>query len=707
MDAAPRDNHENSIGGAARIHGAAIQARDVHGGIHVHAAREGSLPAPRQLLSVPSHFTNRRDDLAALDGLFAGAGTTGAALPLIVVSGSAGVGKTTLVSKWLRTLDSEFPDGHLYVDLRGHTSAGPADPAEALGQFLRALGADSVPADLAEQASLWRSYTAGLRIAVMLDNAFTAAQIRPLLPGGPGSLVVVTSRRTLSGLGMDGAKFHRLQALGQAAGVELLTRGIGEDRVANELPAARRIVSLCAGLPLAVCLVSARLASRPRQPVEAMARALTPDDGRLAALEMEGEATVRNALDASYAVLTAEAALLYRRLGVSPALTFDTLAAAAACGRSEQWAERYLDELLEANLVEDTGPDTYRFHDLVRVHAHDRAASDDTAPIREEALRRICDWYLGTATAAQARLTPAQFNLERTYAFPSDLPVPFADDVRALAWLDAQRLNLMAVVRTAASGGWHSTAWQLVDALWPLFLRLRHYDLWIEAHEIGLEAARQDGNGEGTRQMLNSGAIGLSAARRLSDAAAWYGLSLEAAREAGDVRDEGQALLGLGTCHREAGELPEAVPYLNRAITVWEECGYPRGAALARVVLGEIALAENDPDTAVAHFTRAHDALVSVNDPHDAARALAFLGHARARSAEYAAGRAQMEAALAVFATSGAKHWQARTLEMLSHSAREHGDATAAEDFRARACALYESTSPADARRLREPADQT
>ncbi|PVE04342.1 regulator [Streptomyces scopuliridis RB72] len=673
----------------------------------MHEAAAGAmLPAPRQLLSVPVHFTNRRDDMAALDGLFANAGTTGSALPLIVVSGSAGVGKTTLVSKWLRTLGSEFPDGHLYVDLRGHTSAGPADPAEALGQFLRALGAGSVPADLDELSSLWRSYTAGLRIAVMLDNAFTAAQIRPLLPGGRGSLVVVTSRRTLSGLGMDGAKFHRLQALDPDDGVELLTRGIGKDRVANELPAARRIVALCAGLPLAVCLVSARLASRPRQPVESMACALTPDADRLDALEMEGEATVRNALDASYAVLTAETALVYRTLGLLPLLTFDALTAAAACAQSVTWAERCFDELIEANLMEDTGPDTYRFHDLVRVHARDRATADDTDRARGKSLRRTCDWYLQTATAAQARLTSAQFTLPRTYAHPSDLPAPFTDDVSALAWLDAQRLNLMAMVKTAARSGWHATAWQLVDALWPLFLRLRHYNLWFEAHEIGLDAARHDGNGEAERQMLNSGAIGLSAARRLSDATVWYGLSLEAAREAGDARDEGQALLGLGTCHREAGELTDAVPYLNRAITVWEDCGYPRGAALARIVLGEIELVRNNPNVAVAYFTRAHDALVSVNDPHDAARSLAFLGHARAQKAEYTAGTAQMEEALAVFTTTGAKHWQARTLEMLGRSALKHGDNAAAEGFRAQALALYEITSPADARRLSKPADQ-
>ncbi|MFJ6211871.1 AAA family ATPase [Streptomyces sp. NPDC092296] len=383
MGAVPDDAHGNTIGGAAQLYGATVQARDVHGGIHVHpAAAQGPppAPAPRQLLPVPAHFTNRRDDLAALDRMLASGAADGAPRPLIVVNGPAGVGKTTLVSRWLRSLDAEFPDGQLYADLRGHSVDGPAGPGEALGQFLRALGLASVPTDLAELASLWRSRTAGLRIAVMLDNAFTAAQVRPLLPGGPGGLVVVTSRRRLSGLRMDGAEFHRLAAFGTAAGVELLSLGIGEDRVASELPSAQRLVALCGGLPLAVCLASARLASRPMQPVEALAEALARDADRLAALEVEGEATVRKALDASYAVLSPEAALLYRRLGPLPVLTFGTRTAAAACAESLPWAERRLDELVEANLVEDIGPDSCRFHDLVRVHARDRAVEDDPAP---------------------------------------------------------------------------------------------------------------------------------------------------------------------------------------------------------------------------------------------------------------------------------------------------------------------------------------
>ncbi|MYS93059.1 MULTISPECIES: ATP-binding protein [Streptomyces] len=692
----------NAIGGAVRLYGPTVQARDVHGGIHVRTAPPPPPPTPRQLLPVTAYFTDRQDDQAALDHLVATGRDRGSGRPLIVVTGPAGIGKTTLVSHWLRRHEADFPDGQVYADLRGHTTDGPARPDEILGRFLRALGAGAVPTDPAEQASLWRSVTAGLRIAVMLDNAFTAAQIRPLLPGGTGGLVVVTSRRRMTGLRMDGAEFHQVRELGPDAGEELFIRGVGADRVTGELPAVRQVVSLCAGLPLAVCLASARLTARPGQPVAALADALAPDAGRLVALEVEGEATVRKALDASYAVLSPEAARMYRILGVLPLPAFDSRTAAAACAEPLDSTARRLDELVEANLLEDIGPDTYRFHDLVRVHARDRARSTDTAEAREQALRRVADWYLRTATEAQRLITPIQFTLPRAYAYPSPPAAPFTDDRGALGWLDTQRTNLMIVLRLAAERGWHATAWQLVDAMWPLFLRLRHYDLWIEAHRIGLDAARSDGHPEAERQMLNSGAIGLSAARRISDATEWYTASLAAAREAGDARDEGQALLGLGGCHLEAGDLDQAESHLDRAVATWAECGYPRGVALATILLGEVALARHAPERAAACFTRAREGLLAVADPHDAARALAFLGRARALAGDHDTGTARMEEALAVFTASGAAHWQARTLEMLADTAHEQGDDRAAEHYYALALTLYETTSPADARRLRE-----
>ncbi|MEV0260012.1 tetratricopeptide repeat protein [Streptomyces sp. NPDC050617] len=725
------DPHANVIGGSTQLNGPTVQARQISGGIHLHGASPPRPPVPRQLLPVSPHFTDRTADMAALGAVYARCAAASA--PLIVVSGPAGVGKTALVSAWLRRTAGDFPDGQLYADLRGHAPEGAASPGEILGQFLRALGVPQIPADLAEQTALWRSVTAGLRIAVMLDNAFTAAQARPLLPGAEGNLTVVTSRWRLTGLRTDGAHFHQLGLLDPSTARELLVRGVGADRIENESAAALKVVSLCAGLPLAVCLASARLAARPRQPVRAMADALARDRRRLAVLTIEGEPAVQSALDESYAVLDAAAARLYRLLGLLPVLDFGAHAAAAACAVPLPEAERLLDALVEANLIEDIALDTHRFHDLVRLHARGCGERDESEAACGEALRRVADWYLATATEAQRLLTPIQLTLERDYAYPSELSPPFSTDsepaaesasvptdapfaeTEALAWLEAQRLNLMAVLRSAADRGWHSTAWQLVDAMWPLFLRRRHYDLWSEAHIIGLAAARAAGNGAAERQMLNSGAIGLSAAHRLDDAIEWYGSSLEAARAAGDIRDEGQALLGLGACHRDAGRLEQAVPYLEEAITAWEGAGYHRGTALARMVLGEIALERDEAGRAVEHFVWAHAVLVGVEGPYDVARALAFLGRARARAGAHEEGLDQLGQALSVFEATGSVHWQARTLEMLGDCARERAidaddsgeHAAAARRFYEQALPLYDHLSPDDAARLRSRLEQS
>ncbi|KUL55514.1 hypothetical protein ADL22_01115 [Streptomyces sp. NRRL F-4489] len=274
------------------------------------------------------------------------------------------------------------------------------------------------------------------------------------------------------------------------------------------------------------------------------------------------------------------------------------------------------------------------------------------------------------------------------------------------------RLDLLEAVRTAIGQGWYDTGWQIVDAMWPLFLRLRHYGLWIEAHELGLAAAERAGDRAAERQILNSGAIGFTSAHRIDDAIDWYHRSLIAAREAGDVRDEGQALHGLGTCHREAGRTGQAISYLSQAITAWEGCGYHRGAALSRIIVGEIALESGAIDRALGCFSQAHTVLTEVRDPYDAARALAFLGYAHTLTAPppertadagadtYERGTGELREALAVFESSGATHWRARTLELLGRSAQHHGDRDAAREFYERARAAHLPHSPDEAERL-------
>ncbi|MGW0732048.1 ATP-binding protein [Streptomyces sp. NPDC002851] len=747
---APRT--DNRLGGEARVDGPVVQAGAVHGGIHFHAATEtgpgaaARTPAvPRQIGAGPAHFTSREPELAQLDRTWRTA-TDGPGL--VVISGPPGVGKTALARHWLLRRSDAFPDGLLHGDLRGHSADGPTRPTEILGAFLRALGHDSVPAALAEQAALWRSVTADLRIAVLLDNALSAAQVRPLLPAGPASLTVVTSRGRLTGLGLDGASFYVLDVLEQADAVELLRRRVGEERIGREPEAALDVVEACGGLPLALCVAAAHVAARPRRPLAAMARALGGDEGQgaLTGLRLDGRPAVGGALDESYRLLSPEVAGGYRRLSLAPVPVLGVAVTAAVCAVPEATAERLLDELAEVNLLEErgtdplTGAEQYGFHDLVRAHAKGLATQHDTDEERAAALRRVVDLYLATATAAEALLTPSHRTLARDYASgpacrgsraredpraradprrserraPAQEP-PFTDRDGALRWLDAERFRLMGVVRAAAEQGWHTAVWQLVDALYPLFHRLRPYDLWLEAHELGLDAARRAGDPVAESRMLTDGGRALRSVGRYPEALDRYGRALELARAevaatAPDRpqalrearRKEAQALHGLAQTHRLAGQLTDARAHFATALALRERIGQRRGAALTRVCLGDIALEARRPDEARTHLERARADLLAEGDAHDAARALAYLGRASASGPD-GPERAEdlLLQAYAEFEATGSVPWQGRVLEMLGETAEERGDTERARDWYRRSLARYETIGAPDVRRLR------
>lgn len=743
----------NTISTSARVEGRVVQAHDVHGGVHFHAQpldiSSAASPVPRQLPPVPAHFTNRGRELAALQRLARVRPPAGGPV-IAVISGPAGVGKTTLARRWLHGLAESFPDGQFYADLRGHSGGDPARPSDLLREFLWALGHERIPPGLNERAALWRSATAETRIAVLLDNALSAAQVRPLLPGSPTALTAVTSRGRLTGLGMDGASFHPLGVLGTAEAVELLSRRVGFERVRGEPEAAEAVVKACAGLPLAVCVAGARVAARPRQPLSVLAGALGAQGaGTLAELHVGGEYAVRGALDESYDLLPPVQARAYRRLGLAPVAVFDPPLAAAICGLAPDDAARLLDDLAEVNLLEDLGPDArtglarYRFHDLVRSHASGLAAERETPAEARATVRRVVDHYLYLATAAEALLTPSHRTLSRSYdRAPSQQP-PFRDETGALRWLDAERGQLMAVLRTADKRRWNAVTWQLVDAMWPLFLRLRPYDLWIEAHEIGLAAARREGDKDGESRMLTSGGGGLLNAEHHDEAAQWYGQALSLARrevarlaaEAGGpeqsppgpaVRDatggdgpdaaagaaalvaarraEAQALHGLGRAHRAAGRLTEAARWFRPALVLRTSIGYRRGAALTRICLGDVALAEGRGQDAVNDLTLARKDLLAEGDAYDAARALAFLGraHSLCGGAEGLAAERELLDALGEFEAAGAVHWQGRVLEMLGECAEERDEPTRARDWYTCSLARYAPVSEADAARLQD-----
>ncbi|NBE55580.1 ATP-binding protein [Streptomyces boluensis] len=717
---------------ATRVDGVVVQARNISGGLHLHPAAEAAEPVPRQIPAPPAHFTGRDHELAELERL---ARAPRQAPAVAVISGPAGVGKSALARGLLGKVADAFPDGLLHADLRGRSPEGPARPTEILAEFLRALGCRQVPYELRELAALWRTVTAEARIAVLLDDALSAAQARPLLPASPTALTLVTSRGRLTGLGLDGAAFRPLGVLDAAHSLELLSRRIGESRVHGEPEAARSVATACGGLPLAVCVAAAHMAARPRQPLAAMARALGENGQHtLDALRVEGESAVRTALDESYRLLPPALGRAYRLLSLAPVGVLDAPVAAAVCAVPPEAAERLLDDLAEVSLLDElggtahSGPVRYRFHDLVRAHARRLAGTEDPPEERDAAAARVLDHYLATATAAEQILTPSHRTLRRDYSGPVRQQPPFDDEQGAIQWLDTERGRLMAVLRFAAGSGADDAAWQLADAMWPLFLRLRPYELWLEAHEIGLAAARRTGDRAGERRMLTSGGTGLRNTGRYDEALRWFEEALRAAREdsaeaagdstgtaedstgtAGDAaararhrRDEAQALHGLGQTSRLAGRLPEAERYFREALALRADIGYHRGVALSRLCLGDVALAAGQPEQAVGHLERAHGELLAEQDRYDAARALALLGRAYARTGRHAEADRQLLAALDEFTATGSVHWQAHVLEMLGEAAAERGDTERARARYEESRARYAPVSEPDTRRLED-----
>ncbi|MFJ9776190.1 tetratricopeptide repeat protein [Kitasatospora sp. NPDC101157] len=657
----------NSLTGGGGVGGSVVQAGTING-LHLHAP---PLPVPRQLPPSPRRLIGREADLAALDRSLGG--ESGPAEATVVVTGPAGVGKTALAAQWLRGLAGRFPDGQLYADLRGYAPGGPADPAEALGAFLRAFGISPVPRSLAEGAALWRSLAAERRIAVLLDNASTAAQVRPLLPGSDGTVVVVTSRRRLTGLGMDGAVFRTLAPLAAEASTEILAARVGGRRVAQESDAAAVVVDACAGLPMAICLAAARIAARPAQSLAATAELLGRGTDRLAALNAEGE-TVQDLLDASYGVLEPGAARLYGLLGLLPFGEFTLENAAVLMDVDLPAADRLLDGLIDVHLLEERGPERFRFHDLVRLHARTHGRELRGTEAGRAALDRIVDWYLASATAAEAVVSPSHRTLARDHLTRPHHPArAFEDEVRALRWLDQERDRLADLLRWCEELDRPAAAWQLADAMWPLFLRLRPARLWVEAHRIGLRAARTAGDRGGELRMLTSGGNGLRNAGEAEEAARWFTEALELARELGHPLAQANALYGIGQTHRMAGRLAEAAECLHRVVELREAQDYLRGAALARLAYGEVLLLAGRAAEAVEPVERARRELSSIGDGYEAARATAFLGLAHGLLGAYELADGCLEAALAGFRAGLSAHWEARTLEFAGQVEERRG----------------------------------
>ncbi|MET9346018.1 ATP-binding protein [Streptomyces termitum] len=576
----------NDLSGSSRD---VVQAGSVTGDIHFHrgAAPEPPRPVPRQLPADIDTFVNRTAELGLLDAALTGRSGRRSTASVHTVAGTAGAGKTSLALHWAHRVKDRFPDGQLYVDLRGYDPGDPVTALQALRRFLRALGvaAADLPQDVDDAAAMYRSLLADRRVLVLLDNAATVGQVRPLLPGGGDSLVLVTSRSRLASLSIrDGAHRITLGTLPEPEAVALLravTRGYRPEDDADELAELAR---LCAYLPLALRIAAERAAGHPHLPLGDLIGELRDEsalwDALSTGIDEEAEA-VRSVFTWSYRALAADSARLFRLLGLHPTGEFGIGAAAALAVLPPHRTRRLLDDLVGAHLLEQTAPDRFRFHDLLRAYATDLVRAEEPAERRQEARRRVLDWYLHTAGAAQRLLHPAEDRLPLPEPPPGVVPLAFADYNAAVDWSEREHATFLPAVRDAARSGLDRTAWQLATLLWLARPPSSSYRDWLEAGRIGEEAAARQGEAAARCRLLINTGIAHRALNDFDEGLEALERALVLARATRSAIDEARVLNLIGLIHLRRRELDPAEENFVQALSVFRDLGHDRLAATA------------------------------------------------------------------------------------------------------------------------------
>lgn len=606
------ETRRNELSGT--VGGSALQAGTINGDVHFHSG-DPRRPIPRQLIAPTATFAGRAAHLDTLDRLHAEA-----ACRLVVLSGPGGVGKTTLATTWAHRVVDHFVDGQLYFDLSAFGPAGPADPAEALTAFLHALGVSpgNVPTALAEQSALYRSMTSTRSLLVMLDDAYSAAQVRALLPASPTSLVLVTSRRRVSGLLPDGARLVDVGPLSADDAVELLTNIVGSQRVAEESAAAAVLVDVCGGLPLALSVAGARLASRPTLSVGRVVAQLAEESGRLDALAVPDGASVQATFDLSYHALDRLTGEAYRRLAFHPGRDFgpDLVIALASDGA-------VVERLLEANLLQEIGEDRFRFHVLVRLHARRQAVAEDRPEDLTAARLAMLEWYFATAVAADIVLTPYRRRL--AYPFGSSPPqvLSFTGRPEALAWLERERVNLVDATTMASDLGHPELSWHLAYALWPLFLYRKHYRDRLEVDRVGVAAARAWGNAWAEAVMLKRLGRVCANTGDIDAAVRHTRTAIQVYDSVGDRQGHTDALEGLAGILRDSGDDAAAAASYVEVLASRRTLDDPRAIALTLINLGSMLTGQDEAHQAVSLLQEARAVLGALpqSDPYNEARA--------------------------------------------------------------------------------------
>jgi transcriptional regulator with XRE-family HTH domain/tetratricopeptide (TPR) repeat protein len=605
----------------------------------------------------------------------------GAAARVAAIVGPGGSGKTALALHVAHCAKASFPDGQLYLTMGG-ASAQPLSTADALARILRDLGTDpaALPATEDERAAWYRSLVASRRLLIVLDDVRDAAQVRSLVPGSAAAAVLITSRSSLSD--MEAASVLQLPGMTAEDALALFTTVVGARRVAAEPDAARMVVAACAGMPLAVRIIAARLRARPGWTIGSLAARLA-DEGRILDELQVGDLAVRASFMISYAHLRAAKddsppQEVFRLLSAAPGPDISLAAAAALLGMPADTAEPVLEQLIDAQLLQSPSAHRYRFHDLLGAFAAERLAAEVPAATTAAATRRLLTWYLYTAAAAGRQLNPHHPHVELKANQCSPEPLSFAGYDDALGWLDLEQANLLAAIGLAASTGEHEITWQLAAVLWDLFDLRGHIGDWLTAHRTGLASARLVGDKRAQMRLLNSVAGNYLYLRDHEAALTCTRELLTISRGLGDRAPTAVALMNLGAILSEAERRSEAAEPLAEALVIFREIGERNGEGFALCNLGAIEAANGDADTAICHLTNGIAVLREIGNLPSAAESLVLLSELRRVEGDLSVAVDTATEAVALSRRSGSRRVEGIALAALGLAHRDRAEVAAA-----------------------------
>ncbi|MGW6932777.1 ATP-binding protein [Lentzea sp. NPDC054927] len=684
------DSTRNVVHGDA---GMVVQAGSVH--LNPQPFRT----TPQQLPPDVAHFTGRTTELDVLDVLM-----SGNTRPVIIsaIAGVGGVGKTAVAVHWAHRVRDRFPDGQLYVNLRGFSPQPPLTSTDVLTGFLAALGVfgAAVPRDTDAMTGLYRSLLTDRHILVLLDNAATAEQVRPLLPGSPTCLVLVTSRNRLAGLAArDGAHRIVLRELPPRDALALARDVIGPIRADAEPDATNDLVQRCAGLPLALRIAAEQVADRPHRSIAALVTNLANRRLDTLTTQDDASATIRSIFAWSYLALPPSAARLFRLLSLHPGQTISTQAASAMTGMQ---ARPLLDTLTSGHLITEVGPDRFQFHDLVRDFAAETTQACDTAEDRAECVRLLLSWYLHTADVARLTIYPHHGRARLEYHQLQGVePEPFSSRSSAVEWYRQEHVNLRSVLDHASQHG-HT----LISALLPICLATHYirHGQWAadaEACAIGLENAQRLGDRQVELVSLSAFVDALLRANRLDESIQHAKRMKNLAQRLGNQRHVAVSHHVVGLALQQLDDLEEAAGHFQQALTLYRELHVQRGEAIMLGELGRIYHRQGRFDDARAHLHESLSICRSSGNSWNEALFLRYLAQLEADFGEFDQADEHFVSAARIYDECEDDYQTARTLQLLGDALSSRGADDRATQAWSEALSIYERIHAPEAEALR------